>query len=113
MAQPAAMQQQLRLEVAQPPSAPLARRTYGNSSAISRSSDVSFNVTSTRASCSLIHANSLFSPTLKTGNPQGASSYDFGNDNANARMLSECDMTIHIVSRGVYTRTLDVVKSIM
>src|SRR5438477_10603981 len=60
-------------------------------SAISLSSGVSFTVSDTEPSVSDINANNLLSPTLKTGSPQGESSYVSGNDNASARMRSACD----------------------
>src|SRR5438445_13594406 len=65
--------------------------TYGKCSAISRSSGVSFTVSETGSTPSDIPANILLSPTLKTGCPQGESSYVSGNDNASSRIRCPYD----------------------
>src|SRR5437588_6466485 len=76
--------------------------TYGKCSAISRASGVSFTVSETGSSPSDIAANILLSPTLKTGCPQGESSYVSGNDKASSRIRCSCDMCcIFIVSTGI------------
>ena len=72
--------------------------------AISRSSGVSLTVNSHShlSSRCVIIANSLLSPTLKTGNPHGASSYVDGNDSASARMRSEAHVMMQLCRFGVH-----------